>query len=317
MEICEGLYLSGKRDGSIWHNITGTWIDEKDVDLFPIVKGLRHECLKANRDTDLILSLLKQYNTKYLEKHPNAIKQKELVDMNNAIIIKKALQNMINFFTEFSFEPNFRFVNTFCRKLSKSTDLAKDYINNYFALTDNVNANVVNDKMKSYEFNQIMKDLSITKPVNQINSRFELFYGSQGTGKTTDAMKLSNNNVIVCHSAMLPSDLLEDFKFVNGKATFVQSALQKAMIEGKVICLDEINLLPFESLRFLQSILDNKDVINYKGQDIHIKEGFKIIGTMNLKVNGQTFGLPEPLVDRADDIKKFVLTADDLVAATK
>ena len=111
--------------------------------------------------------------------------------------------------------------------------------------------------------------------------------------------------------------MLEDFKFVNGKATFIPSALQKAMIDGNVICLDEINLLPFESLRFLQSILDNKDVINYKGQDIHIKEGFKIIGTMNLKVNGQTFGLPEPLVDRADDIKKFVLTADDLMAATK
>ena len=87
------------------------------------------------------------------------------------------------------------------------------------------------------------------------------------------------------------------------------------MENGTKITLDEINLLPFESLRFLQSILDNKTEINYKGQVIHIKDGFQIIGTMNLTVNGSVFNLPEPLVDRACELKEYKLTAEQLAGA--
>lgn len=120
---------------------------------------------------------------------------------------------------------------------------------------------------------------------------------------------------MVCHSAMLPADLMEDFKFENGQPNFKPSALQIAMTEGQKIVLDEINLLPFESLRFLQSILDGKSEFVYKGQTIIIKEGFQIIGTMNLTVNGCTFALPEPLVDRASELRKYTLTAETLIGA--
>ena len=149
----------------------------------------------------------------------------------------------------------------------------------------------------------------------QINSRFKLYFGSAGTGKTTKAMQEANNNVIVCHSAMLPSDLMEDFKFHNGQPQFVESALYKAMTQGTKIVLDEINLLPFESLRFLQTILDNKSEIQYKGQTIKIKDGFQIIGTMNLIVNGSVFSMPEPLIDRACELREFKLIPDDLISA--
>ena len=125
----------------------------------------------------------------------------------------------------------------------------------------------------------------------------------------------AENNCMTCHSAMLPSDLMEDFKFVDGKAEFVPSALQIAMTEGKKIVLDEINLLPFESLRFLQTILDGKTEFIYKGKTVKIVDGFKIIGTMNLVVNGCTYGLPEPLVDRAEELRKYSLTAKNLVGA--
>lgn len=114
---------------------------------------------------------------------------------------------------------------------------------------------------------------------------------------------------------MLPSDLMEDFAFDDGKATFKPSQLYKAMTEGKTIVLDEINLLPFESLRFLQSILDGKQSFVYKGQTVQIKDGFQIIGTMNLQVNGMVYALPEPLVDRASELKEFKLSAADLVGA--
>lgn len=53
----------------------------------------------------------------------------------------------------------------------------------------------------------------------------------------------------------------------------------------------------------------------YKGVVVKIKEGFQIIGTMNLVVNGSVYSLPEPLIDRAEELKKFKLTASDLSSA--
>lgn len=246
-----------------------------------------------------------------VKKNKEIEKQKEL----DKTEITDGINKLINFFSEFSFEPNFRFVNTFCLKLQKSRFAAKEYISNYFDLSDNSYKSSIDDKMNSAEFDIICSNLSKVKPNKKINNRFELFYGSQGTGKTTYAMEQSNNNVMVCHSAMLPSDLMEDFKFIDGKPNFKPSALQNAMINGEKIVLDEINLLPFESLRFLQSILDGKKQFIYKGNTLEIKDGFKIIGTMNLSVNGTIYALPEPLVDRCENIKKYKLTVEQLLGA--
>lgn len=229
--------------------------------------------------------------------------------------LESALQKLIDFFSEFSFEPNYRFVNTFAYACQSSIDTAKNYVARYFELTDSQFMTSIVEKMKSTEFKEICNALSTTAPTHKVNSRFKLYYGSAGTGKTTSAMLEAENNCITCHSAMLPSDLMEDFKFVEGKAEFVPSALQIAMTEGKKIVLDEINLLPFESLRFLQTILDGKTEFIYKGKTVKIVDGFKIIGTMNLVVNGCTYGLPEPLVDRAEELRKYSLTAKNLVGA--
>lgn len=220
------------------------------------------------------------------------------------------IKNLISFFSEFQFEPNFRFINTLGRQKNKIA-----YVHSYFELADSQYLNEINDKMKSDEFKTIVSMLNECNITSTINKRFKLYYGSQGTGKTTIAMKEACNNVVVCHSAMLPSDLMEDFNFKDGKAEFNPSALCRAMTEGKAIVLDEINLLPFESLRFLQSILDNKSEIVYKGHVIEIKDGFQIIGTMNLHVNGCVYALPEPLIDRASELRKFTLTAKDLLSA--
>ena len=227
--------------------------------------------------------------------------------------IKNTLKKFIDFFSEFSFEPNYRFVNTFsyCNTISE----AVEYTTRYFELSDSPYTNSIIEKMKSPEFNEIALELVNITPSTKINTRFKLYYGSAGTGKTTAAMKEADGNCMVCHSAMLPSDLMEDFKFEEGKAAFQPSSLYKAITEGKKIVLDEINLLPFESLRFLQSILDGKKEFNYKGINVQIKDGFQIIGTMNLNVNGSVYSLPEPLVDRAEQIKKYTLTADNLLNA--
>lgn len=232
------------------------------------------------------------------------------------VLVKEGLEKMIKFFSEFSFSPSYRFINTIGRILKTETpDLCRAYIANYFRLTDSPYAGEVEHKMESPEFVDILKKIGFSEPTKQVNSRFKIYYGAQGTGKTTMAMNETNNLCIVCNSSMLPSDLMEDFTFSDGKATFNPSALCKCMEDGKPIVLDEINLLPFDSLRFLQGIFDGKTEFQYKGQTVHIKEGFKVIGTMNLVVNGVSFGLPEPLVDRCEDIKEFTLTAEMLMNA--
>lgn len=221
---------------------------------------------------------------------------------------ENVITKLIDFFSEFNFEPNFRFLNTLCHYEDK-----KGYIMRYFKLVNSPYTNAIKDKMESPEFKTILKGLTSFAPKSWVNTRFKLYYGSQGTGKTTIALEETENRCMVCHNAMLPSDLMEDFKFDDGKAGFHPSALYKAMENGESITLDEINLLPFESLRFLQSILDGKKEFIYKGTTVHIKDGFQIIGTMNLVVNGFTYGLPEPLVDRCSETKEFKLSAKDLL----
>ena len=174
----------------------------------------------------------------------------------------------------------------------------------------------VGQKVKSAEFKQIIKDIAqYGTPTTHINTRFKVYFGPAGTGKTTIAQEESDNRCIVCNSSMLPSDLMEDFIFKDGNPDFNPSLLWDCMEQGKTIVLDEINLLPFDSLRFLQGIVDGKSEFYYKNRPVHIHEGFQIIGTMNLSLGGMVYGLPEPLVDRCSETKEFALTAEQLAKA--
>lgn len=245
------------------------------------------------------------------------IRNGELIEPENACVgeerILRGLDNLINFFSEFEFEPNFRFVNSIAHK--PTIGEKKEYIVNYFRLLDNAYSNDVEHKMRSKEFDKIMEDLSEATPKERINNRLKIYYGSAGTGKTTKAQKESDGRCIVCNNSMFPSDIMEDFVFVEGNPSFNPSIFWECMEQGKPIVLDEINLLPFDTLRFLQGLLDGKKTFNYKGKTVTIKDGFEVIGTMNLNIGGTTFGLPEPLVDRSYDFKEFRLSAEQLLGA--
>ena len=221
---------------------------------------------------------------------------------------KKALENLIKFFSEFKFTPSFRFVNTLAR-VSKPLE----YVKNYFMLQDFQYSLEIQDKIKSPEFKQILEIIH-NDDVEPINNRFKLYFGEPGTGKTTQA-QTEADYTIICASDMIPADLMQNFAFSDGKAEFQKSDLWLAMVEGKKIVLDEINMLPFESLRWLQGVLDGKKSFSYKGFNIDIKDGFEVIGTMNLNVNGQIISMPAPLVDRCSNICEFELDANALMSS--
>ena len=228
-------------------------------------------------------------------------------------ILLDGITRMMDFFSEFSFTPSFRFTNTFSFMACESREAACNYVKNYFALMNSNYIKEVEQKMKSVEFSNIIESISqYGRPSSHINTRLKVYYGSAGTGKTTLAQTESDNRCIVCNSSMLPSDLMEDFIFKDGQPDFNPSLLWECMEQGKTIVLDEINLLPFDSLRFLQGIVDGKTKFYYKNRPVHIKDGFQIIGTMNLSLGGMIYGLPEPLVDRCSETKEFILTAEQL-----
>lgn len=327
------LDISIKRNKDVYSNYNDYWHKVDDSELKEIFEKIHKVAAKRKISDTLKKSMIykicadnkvlpifnSMFGSEYKENNENnesikstEIKNETQINENKIDVeeLKNQIDNLINFFSEFQFTPNFRFINTYCLTTNK-----KSYIMNYMALSNNIYINEIQEKMKSEEFKRLDEYFTNIKPSKKINNRLKIYFGDPGTGKTTKAMNESNNVVMVCHSGMLPNDLMEDFKFEDGKATFKKSVLYEAMENGTTITLDEINLLPFESLRFLQSILDNKTEITYKDKQVKIKEGFKVIGTMNLQVNNTTFSLPEPLVDRCEEIKEFKLKGKDLINA--
>lgn len=227
----------------------------------------------------------------------------------------EAVKGFLQFFSEFKFNPAARFINTFARQASNKA--ARDYLVCYIKLINNSDWTDIVEKTKSPEFDVVTSALLTYPPEKKINSRLDIYFGDAGTGKTTEAIaEYPEADVVPCNSSMLPDELMRvfDFNDENGNPVFKPSSLRLAMEAGKPIIFDEINLLSFECLRLLQTLTDNKSVIHYNNEAITIKDGFKVIGTMNLTVNDQVYNLPEPLVDRAETLKEFKLSAKDLAA---
>lgn len=220
---------------------------------------------------------------------------------------------LLKFFSEFDFAVSARFTNTLIRQ--RSLAAAKRYVTAYCMLSDHPDTDAITDKLKSPEFDMLYNEGNALATGKEINSRLEIYFGPQGTGKSSEAIaKYPTATVTVCDETKDSHDLLKvfDFNDANGNPVFKHSALLDDMIAGRPHILDEFNLLPMQSMRFLQGLLDNKTAFDFEGETITIAPGFKIIATMNLVVNGQVFSLPEPIVDRASVIKEFKADASVL-----
>lgn len=161
-------------------------------------------------------------------------------------------------------------------------------------------------KTQSQEWRRMMNKLKSANP-KRINKRLVIYFGPAGGGKTTAALREAGKKIGM-HKDMTAKELMFDFTFENGEAQFSKSVFAQAMENGEPIVCDELNLASNTLLQFMQSVLDNSKSIFMDGQELVIKEGFKVIGTMNDIVSGVDRILPEPIVDRAMDIRYFELT---------
>lgn len=227
----------------------------------------------------------------------------------------EARQKFVGFFKDADITVSRRMFDTTMRTAA-ATGLfgAKRYIIGYLECIDHPMKDIIIPKLESDEFKTALFDLTSTFGVNNkpINTRFKIYYGDPSGGKTYQAVsELTHKEyVFPCSSDVTPDVLMREFDFNNGQPSFNQSLLSMAAQQGETIVFEELRLLPQVSLCFLQNMLDNKDCFWYEKKKFDINPNFKVIGTMNLVVNGHVNPLPEALVDRAYEIKRFDITDD-------
>jgi hypothetical protein len=226
----------------------------------------------------------------------------------------EAVEKLNAFLSEFSYfrdGVSMRFINSFAR-----SPQPKELLESYCEVSNMEDLPELREKMKSPEFAKVV-DLFTKFSPRPVNKRFAVFYGSPGGGKTyageAACAKINDGayETMVCSPSMDAADMLYAYRFdyKSGKRGYVPTALLKAMLAGRAVVLDEINLLPMEARMFLQNILDNKSKVSVMGIELPIKDGFFVIGTMNLETGLGSSPLPLPLVDRACVVKNFKTSA--------
>lgn len=221
-----------------------------------------------------------------------------------------AVDKLNKFLSEFSYFRNgvsMRLINTFAIAADKAAALRS-----YCEVSQMEDLSDLVEKMKSPEFKNVCDAFKPFSP-KPVNRRFAVFYGAPGGGKTYAAKKAGETinggevDIVPCSPSMDAADTLYAYRldYKTGKRGYIPTALLTAMVSGRAVVLDEVNLLPMEARMFLQNILDNKDKVHVMGQELPIADGFFVIGTMNLETGLGSTPLPLPLVDRACVVREF------------
>lgn len=221
-----------------------------------------------------------------------------------------AVDKLNKFLSEFSYfraGVSMRLINTFA--IAKDKEAA---LRSYCEVSQMEDLSDLVEKMKSPEFKQVCEAFKPFSP-KPVNRRFAVFYGAPGGGKTYAAKAAGESinggkvDIVPCSPSMDAADTLYAYRldYKTGKRGYIPTALLTAMVSGRAVVLDEVNLLPMEARMFLQNILDNKDKVHVMGQELPIVDGFFVIGTMNLETGLGATPLPLPLVDRACVVREF------------
>lgn len=136
----------------------------------------------------------------------------------------------------------------------------------------------------------------------KVSKRLFLLVGETAAGKTTSIInRYPDLKILACNKGHDPYSLMYFLadKDGNGLKPYPTN-FQKALTQGFRFALDEINLLPSDSLELLQGIADAKKTIEIGDETIIIHPDFKLIGTMNPpSVTDERRPLGDALLSRA------------------
>ena len=342
LERLNGIYKAGKMISIPWTKAEMYLYDEKS----PTTMGVTTESSPAKEelppdpdvvesteevtfddlieDDDELERLLKEFDVEddipleetKVEIPPEKDKEKEKEELMSQMT--STYKDFLKFFSETSFKPSIRMIDTLSRLNLKS---GQNYIKWFMELINHPDREVIAPKLKSDEWKNIhsqMLDIykRVGESIDPINTRLEIVYGPNGTGKTYDVIKeyqekYPDIGVMACSSSMSSAeDLLQVFDFdEGGKPVFKDSPLTEAIKKDQPVILEEARLMQQSAMAFLQSLLDCKDYADTCRGRLYIGPNFKVIMTMNLEVNGVVYELPEPIVDRAQVILKKEMNA--------
>ena len=112
--------------------------------------------------------------------------------------------------------------------------------------------------------------------------RLFILLGETGVGKTWITEKRYPDMVTyACNSSLDPYSLCYSLENINGVLTPRETPFLQMLKTGGKVKLDEINLLPHDSLMFIQGITDEKENVVVGSETIKISPEFKILATMN------------------------------------
>ena len=154
----------------------------------------------------------------------------------------------------------------------------------------------------------------------------EMFYpvyisGLSGNGKTfmveQAAAKLNREFIRVqINPETDEDDLLGGFRLVNGETVFAKGPVLKAMENGAILLLDEIDRAT-NKIMCLQGILEGKPVLVKKtGEVVKPASGFNVIATANTKGKGSEDGrfTAASIIDEAF-LERFTISVDQKFAS--
>jgi hypothetical protein len=149
----------------------------------------------------------------------------------------------------------------------------------------------------------------------------EMFYpvyisGLSGNGKTfmveQACAKLNKEFIRVqINPETDEDDLIGGFRLVNGETVFSKGPVLKAMENGAILLLDEVDRAT-NKIMCLQGILEGKPVLVKKtGEVIHPEPGFNVIATANTKGKGSEDGrfTAASIIDDAF-LERFTISVD-------